>query len=476
MSVDYEIKGILHNFRYVPTGDQKKAVGHLAAFGISRKPNPMYLLKGYAGTGKTSLVSAFVNHLYAEHRRFVLMAPTGRAAKVLAQYTGFQSFTIHRRIYRTVTRQDGKQKLVLSQNQMQHTVFIVDEASMISDYVLDKGLVESSGSLLEDLMQFVFSQPGNKLLLVGDTAQLPPVGLDISPALDPEYLRQVFNLTAFSFEMQEVMRQALDSGILATATRLREKIVEQDAEPPFFIRKMFGRDVQVVEDGYMLEDLMQTAFASGEEGESIVITRSNKSANLYNNQIRSRIQFRESELEAGDKLMVVKNNYFWLAPLSKAGFIANGDMAVVRRVNHIEEMYGFRFAEAEIRLADYPEEKELTVKLLLDSLSAEGPDIESAEQRRLFDEVSLDYMSIPQRGKRLEAIKKDPYFNALHVKYAYAITCHKTQGGQWPVVFVDQGYMKPDMLNIEFLRWLYTAFTRATQKVYLLNFNPEFFG
>jgi len=475
MTVEQEMKGILHHFHYTPTGDQQKAMRHIAAFGISRKSNPMYLLKGYAGTGKTSLVSAFVKFLHETRRRFVLMAPTGRAAKVLALYTGFNAYTIHRRIYRTVTQKDGRRKLILSQNKMQNTVFIVDEASMISDYVLDKGMVESSGSLLDDLMQFVFSQEGNKLLLVGDTAQLPPVGLDISPALDPDYLRNAFNLTAFSFEMREVMRQALDSGILRSATFLRQKIEDESVEPPFFLQKYFDRDVIVIEDGYMLEDLMQTAFSGKEDSGSIVITRSNKSANLYNEQIRNRIQLRESVLEAGDTVMVVKNNYFWLSPESKAGFIANGDLAQVVRVNHLEELYGFRFAEAEIRLSDYPEEKELTVKLLLDSLSAPGPDISSEEQRRLFDEVSLDYMSIPQRAKRMEAIKKDPYFNALHVKFAYAITCHKTQGGQWPVVFVDQGYMNDEMLNIEYLRWLYTAFTRATQKVYLLNFNPEFF-
>ncbi len=475
MAIQQEIKGILHYFRYEPTGDQRKAVSHLAAFGISRKPNPLYLLKGYAGTGKTSLVSAFVNHLRAESRRFVLMAPTGRAAKVLAQYTGFQAYTIHRRIYRAIAKEDGGRKMVLSQNTLHNTVFIVDEASMISDYTAERGMIESSGSLLDDLMQFVFSQPGNKLLLVGDTAQLPPVGLVISPALDTGFLQQAFNLTAFSFEMREVMRQALDSGILSSATFLRKKIVEEDTAPPFFLWHRFGRDVALVEDSYMLQDLFQQAFAANREGEGLVITRSNKSANRYNNEIRNRIQLRESELEAGDKLMVVKNNYFWLSPESEAGFIANGDLAVVRRVNRIEELHGFRFAEAEIQLADYPEEKELTVKLLLDSLSADGPDIDTAEQRKLYDSVAMDYMSIPQRSKRMEAIKKDPYFNALHVKYAYAITCHKTQGGQWPVIFVDQGYLTDDRLDVGFLRWLYTAFTRATQKVYLLNFNPEFF-
>ena len=475
MALTQEIKGILHHFGYPPTDDQQIAMRHLAAFGISSKANPMYLLKGYAGTGKTSLISAFVNQLRETGRKFVLMAPTGRAAKVLAQYTGIASYTIHRRIYRSDTDKDGRRKLVLSQNKMSNTIFIIDEASMISDYSQDKNMMVSAGSLLDDIMQFVFAQSGNKLLLVGDTAQLPPVGLKISPALDEEYLRGAFNLTAFSFEMREVRRQALDSGILKSATFLRHKIEEEEANPPFFVRQNFEQDVRIIEDGYMLEDLMQTAFSGNEDTGSIVVTRSNKSANLYNQQIRSRIQLRESILEAGDKIMVVKNNYFWLSSGSEAGFIANGDMAQVVRINHLEELYGFKFAEAEIRLPDYPEEKELTVKLLLDTLDAPGPDISEEEQRRLFDEVERDYMSIPQRRKRLAAVKKDSYFNALRVKYAYAITCHKTQGGQWPVVFIDQGYVNEEQIDREYMRWLYTAFTRATQMVYLMNFKAEFF-
>ncbi len=475
MTVEQEINGIRRHFHYEPTGDQQLAMRHLAFFGVSQKPNPMYLLKGYAGTGKTSLISAFVNLLHETGRKFVLMAPTGRAAKVLAQYTGFASYTIHRRIYRSDSDKEGQQKLILSLNKMSNTIFIVDEASMISDYSLDKSMMTETGSLLDDLMQFVFAQSGNKLLLVGDTAQLPPVGLSISPALDVDYLRGAFHLTAFSFEMSEVRRQALDSGILKSATFLRRKIEDESIAPPFFKQQNFEQDVCIIEDGYMLEDLMQTAFSGNENTGSIVVTWSNKSANLYNQQIRSRIQLRELALEAGDKIMVVKNNYFWLSPESNAGFIANGDMAEVVRVNHIEEVYGFRFAEAEIILPDYPEEKELTVKLLLDTLDAPGPDISKVEQRQLFDEVERDYMAIPQRRKRLAAMKKNLFFNALHVKYAYAITCHKTQGGQWPVVFIDQGYVNDGQLDKEYMRWLYTAFTRATQKVYLMNFNAVFF-
>ncbi|MBN2615638.1 MAG: AAA family ATPase [Bacteroidales bacterium] len=469
-----EKRALRSAFTYDPTEDQKKAMEHLAAFGISEKPNPLYLLKGYAGTGKTSLISAFVRNLLHKDRKFVLLAPTGRAAKVLSQYTGFKAYTIHRWIYTSVMQADGRRKMVLSNNRMQNTVFVVDEASMINDAVSEYGLFDGKG-LLDDLLQFVFQGSGNKLLLVGDTAQLPPVGLDISPALDIDYLKSAYSLTAFSFEMKEVMRQSLDSGILKSATFLREKINNQRVELPYFRATNFLADVQKVEDAYELEDLMFQSFSGKRTGEGIVITRSNKGANLFNKQIRNFIQQKESELEAGDQLMVVKNNYFWLDAKSRAGFIANGDIAEVVRVNYVEDVYGFRFADAEIVLLDYPEEKELTVKLILDVLDYPGPSLGEQEHRSLFEQIEADYQDIPSRRKRLAALQKDPYFNALQVKYAYAMTCHKTQGGQWPVVFVEQGYFTEEQSNIEYLRWLYTALTRATERVYLLGFQQSFF-
>jgi len=476
MTKDEEFRAVSSKLDFEPTQDQVKAIGHLVAFARSLKPNPLYLLKGYAGTGKTSLISAFVGALFEQKMRFVLMAPTGRAAKVLSQYAGFQAYTIHRKIYHSVVQNDGRHSMHLAMNKLRNTVFIVDEASMIGDQSQEQTFLAKGHSLLDDLISYVFSQQGNRLLLVGDTAQLPPVGLSLSPALNIEYLQSAFNLTAFSFEMTQVMRQALDSGILTSATFLRDKIHEGNFTAPFFQRMNFRADVQVIEDGYMLEELMQTAFSGRTEPESIVVTRSNKSANRFNQQIRQRIQLRENELEAGDELMVVKNNYFWIHEGSKAGFIANGDLANVARVNKIEELYGFRFAEAEIRLTDYPDEKELTVKLLLDTLDVPGPGLTNDNRQRLFDEIEKDYQSIPNRRNRLAKMQKNPYFNALHIKFAYAMTCHKTQGGQWPVVFIEQGYVTDENLNIEYLRWLYTAFTRATSKVYLLNFNPEFFG
>lgn len=475
MSQMDEYQALRQEFDFEPTQDQVLAMQHLAAFGISKKPNPFYLLKGYAGTGKTSLISAFTGRLHKKSERFVLMAPTGRAAKVLSQYTGFQAFTIHRRIYMTVMTAEGRRKMTLSPNRMENTVFIVDEASMISDNSVESGSFGGQG-LLDDLINFVFSRPGNKLLFVGDTAQLPPVHLNLSPALDLDYLKSAYSLTALAFEMKEVMRQSQDSGILLSATRLRYKIGTGDFSFPFLLQKNFMTDVEIITDYYRLEELFQQLFSGYRKTESIVVTRSNKNANQYNRQIRNNIQQRETVLEAGDQIMVVKNNYFWLDADSRAGFIANGDLAEVIRITGEEELYGFHFADAEIRLTDYPEEKEILVKLLLDTLDANAPSLTEEEQRKLFDEVERDYQHIPNRKKRIAAMQKDPYFNALQIKYAYAMTCHKTQGGQWPQVFIDQGFVNEEQLDVEYLRWLYTAFTRATEKVYLLGFQEIFFG
>lgn len=476
MDTQNEKKILQSLLKFVPTSDQTSAIEHLVAFGNTKKINPLYILKGYAGTGKTTLISAFVNYLQLRSIKFFLMAPTGRAAKVLGQYTGFNAGTIHRSIYINIKDSNGNRKMILAKNNKSYTVFVVDEASMINDSGLDRGF-GNSNNLLDDLMKFVFSNPGNKLLLVGDTAQLPPVGLNISPALNLEYLKMTYQVTAFSFEMREVMRQSMDSGILKTATDIREKIEIDDISSPFFYINNFSVDVEVVEDSYMLEDLMQLYFSEQNGIQGIVITRNNKDANLFNNQIRNYIQQKESRLEAGDKLMVVKNNYFWLSAESKAGFIANGDMIEIRRVNYLEELYGFEFADAEVVMLDYPEEKEITVKILLNSLDASGASLSEEDQKNLFMQIEEDYQSIPNKRKRMAAIRKDPYYNALQVKYAYAMTCHKTQGGQWPVVFITQGYINPEKpLEVDYLRWLYTAFTRATEKVFLLGFNEVFFS
>lgn len=470
-----EIKTLLlQHFPHETTHDQFTAISHLSAFETSTKTNPLYLLKGYAGTGKTSLLGAYVDTLIETGRDFVLLAPTGRAAKVLANYTNHISFTIHRYVYQLITNKDGSGKLLLAHNPHKNTVFIIDEASMIGDNNQNNDSVFGYRNLLDDLLQFVYSREGNKVLLVGDTAQLPPVGLSISPALDLDYLKNAYAIVSHEFEMKQVMRQSLDSGILATATDMREKIRLDDCKPPFFIPEVFKKDINVVRSGNEFEELLQSTFQDKEVQDGILICRTNKRANLFNRQVRNQILQRESEMEGGDMLMVVKNNYFWLDKQFSTGFVANGDMIRVNRTSSIEEMYGYRFANAEIEFVDYPEEKQYQVKILLNSLDAEGPSISEKEEKDLFEKVEQDYLTIPERRKRLEKMRKNPWLNALRVKFAYAMTCHKTQGGQWPVVIIDQGFITDEMLNIEFLRWLYTALTRATRQVFLVNFNEEF--
>jgi len=337
---------------------------------------------------------------------------------------------------------------------------------------LSGSFADQSG-LLDDLIRYVTSGVNCKLILVGDTAQLPPVGITISPALDVEYLQGHFSLTIDSVELKEVVRQAEGSGILVNATIIRNMISEGIGRSPQFRTDPFADIVRL--SGNDLEDALNQAYSnSGVEG-TTVICRSNKRANLFNQQIRARIRWQESELSAGDFLMIVKNNYNWLPEESKAGFIANGDTVELLKISTIKENYGFRFADASIRMIDYPGEPAIEVKLILDSISAETPSLTSEQNKKLYEGVLADYMDIPDRRKRMISLKKDPFYNALQVKFAYAITCHKAQGGQWENVFVDQGYLTKEMINIEFLRWLYTAVTRATQKLYLVNFNKEFF-
>lgn len=466
---------ILNHFSHQPTSDQNTAIQHLAALHLTQKRNPVYILKGFAGTGKTSLISAFVHMLSVEQKTFVLLAPTGRAAKVLSKYTGYKAHTIHRYIYHITTSPEGQYKISLSHNRLKNTVFIVDEASMISDNSQQSAEMFGSRNLLEDLVSYVFSRDNNKMILVGDTAQLPPVGIDISPALDIRYIKTAFNVTAFEFEMQEVMRQAIDSGILNSATSLRLQISRNQDVLKLFHTADFKSDIIKIEDGNTFEELLNDSFAQHQIESSIIICRTNKRANLFNQQVRSSILNKESEIEGGDILMVVKNDYYWLDEDSKAGFIANGDMLEVTRVLKTEDMYGLRFADAEIRLMDYPEEKEISVKLLLSTIDIDGSGLPNDARNTFFHLVEEDYMDIPERRKRIQKIMTNPWYNALHVKFAYAMTCHKTQGGQWPHVFIDQGYLTDEMINKEYLRWLYTAVTRSTSKLYLVNFNPAFF-
>ena len=469
---------LLHYFPYEPTPGQSELISRLAIFFANPKTpgaRRLFIIRGYAGTGKTTVVTALVQSLPQIGKQTVLLAPTGRAAKVLTAYTGQQAFTIHKKIYMPSTNKDGTLYLRLNLNRSKNTVFIVDEASMIqkSQLNLPGGSLFGSRDVLDDLIEYVYSGFNCSLLFIGDIAQLPPVGMNISPALDPKFLRSSYDLEIGGYELKDVVRQSLESGILANATMLRAKISGDDVATPFFNLSGF-EDIKSITGGE-LTDLLETCYSKYGHEEVAVITRSNKRANLFNQQIRNRILYKENEIEAGDLMMVVKNNYAWLSADSKTSFIANGDIIEIKRIRKVEEMYGFHFAEAYIRLIDYPDEPELEVKLLLDTIMAETPSLTSEDNHRLFNAVMEDYADIPQRRKRIEEVKKNPYFCALEVKFAYAYTCHKTQGGQWEAVFVEQGYLKPETINIEFLRWLYTAVTRATTQLYLVNFNKDFF-
>ncbi len=458
------------NFGHIPTPKQDVLLQMLAQFVQIKQERSLFIIKGYAGTGKTTLISALVNSLREDKVHFRLMAPTGRAAKVLGQYSDYHASTIHRSIYFARTGSGGNLLLTLQKNKLSNALFIVDEASMIPD---DTSSEKSGGrNLLYDLMEYVFSGNNCKLILVGDTAQLPPVGLNLSPALDRKYLHSAFHLNITEHQLTEVVRQEQESGILNNATALREKISRNDSAAPFF--DLYGfKDIVNLPGIELLDELVSSYDFIGYENTAI-ITRSNKRANQYNKEIRNRILFREEEISAGDLLMVVKNNYFWLEEQSKAGFLANGDMMEVLKVIKREELYGFQFADVSVRLVDYPDEKEQEVKIMLDALYVDRPALSFEDNNRLFNEVMLDYDDIPQRRKKIEELKKNPYFNALQVKFAYALTCHKTQGGQWQQVFIDQGFIKEEMLDKEYMRWLYTAITRATKKVFLINFPEKF--
>ena len=457
---------------YTPTDDQLQLIGKLSEFVLSKNPRELFLLKGYAGTGKTTLVSTLINILPRLKMQSVLMAPTGRAAKVLSGYSGKPAFTIHKKIYRLYSRKDGSVKVTLQKNMHQNTLFFIDEASMIPDISRGENRF-GQRSLLDDVIEYIYSGKNCKAVFIGDSAQLPPVGLTLSPALDYEELRKAFSLDVITGSLREVVRQEQDSGILINATNIRLKLEEEDYDFPFF--KTTGLNNIFRINGNALQDALMDTFNGSQGSEAVVVTRSNKRANIYNQEIRRRILMREEELESGDTMMVVKNNYFWLPEESKAGFIANGDIIEIVRIRNIEEMYGFRFADATVQLADYPGEPELDVKLLLDTISSEAPALTYEENQNFFTKVMEDYQDIPQRKKRMEELKKNPYFNALQVKFAYALTCHKTQGGQWDHVFVEQGFFKDEMLSEEYLRWLYTALTRASQTAYLVNFKGLFF-
>ena len=465
------IHGLIEmSFGKVPTPQQREVFMMLEKFFHSGNGDECFVLKGYAGTGKTTLISALVKVLPKIKLRSVLLAPTGRAAKVISNYSGKKAFTIHKKIYRKKVAASLEMDFVLSDNIVENTLFIVDEASMISDQVHDY----SRQSLLQDLISYVYNGKNCKLMLVGDTAQLPPVGSVQSPALDSNILTDQFGLNVFNYELTDVVRQEKQSGILFNATQLRELIRKKEQSFPKFKLKGYT-DIFKMTGERLVEGLSYAYNKYGMEN-SIVICRSNKSANAYNQNIRNRILYREEEITGGDHIMVVRNNYFWLKPEDNSGdFVANGDIARIRKVRRMEEQYGFRFAEVVIELLDYPDEEPLNCKVMLDTLYSETPSLSGDENMRLFQAVQEDYAHIENKKLRMEEIKKDPYYNALQIKFAFAVTCHKAQGGQWPAVFIDQGYLTNEMLNTEFLRWLYTGITRSTHELFLVNFSDQFF-
>ncbi|MBQ8674012.1 MAG: AAA family ATPase [Bacteroides sp.] len=460
---------IKENFPYQPTSEQNLVLKKLAQFLFSPLADHLFLLRGYAGTGKTSLVGALVKTLDQLEQKCVLLAPTGRAAKVFSAYSGHPAFTIHKRIYRQRSFSGDMGNFSLNDNLNKHTIFIVDESSMIANDGLS-GATFGTGRLLDDLVHYVYSGEGCRLLLMGDTAQLPPVGEELSPALYADALRG-YGLEVTEVELTQVVRQAETSGILWNATSLRRLIADEDCWTLPKIRVSGFADVRVLPGDELIEELDNCYNRDGMD-ETIVICRSNKRANIYNNGIRGRILWREEELESGDLLMVAKNNYFWTEQEKEMDFIANGETAVVRRVRRERELYGFRFVDASLRFPDYGD-YEVEVTLLLDTLHSDAPALSRADNERLFQAVLEDYADIPLKRDRMLKMKQDPYYNALQVKYAYAITCHKAQGGQWRNVFLDQGYLSDEFLTPDYFRWLYTAFTRAKGTLYLVNYPAE---
>lgn len=452
------------------TVSQKKVVENLSEYLSSPDYSSIFILNGYAGTGKTTLIAALVQVLRAMNIPCVLLAPTGRAAKVLAQYSGTEAHTIHKRIYRQRTNADYESKYSLDINREKGCVFIVDETSMLSDSTPD-GQIFGSGSLLEDLITYVRCGRQCRLILVGDDAQLPPVGADRSPALDAAAMRSYGEVVYSS--MTDVVRQDAASGILRNATALRQMLERGEVEVPHI--DLNYPDIESIGGGEFLECL-EDAYARYGRDETIVITRSNKRANRFNEGIRRYILSAEEQIESGDRLMVVKNNYYYTERMEKSpmSFIANGDIALLKRIRRFEDFYGFHFADAVLSFGDYGD-TEIECKILLDTLSSESPSLTREQSRQLFDEVEKDYMDTASRLKRFRQIRENPHYNAFQVKFAYAVTCHKAQGGQWRAVFVDRCLFGDEPMTRDMLRWLYTAVTRATEKLYLVNFDERFF-
>ncbi|TAF45672.1 MAG: ATP-dependent endonuclease [Sphingobacteriales bacterium] len=456
------------SFPHTATAQQLTLFDKLAHFINQPNKNNCFVLRGYAGTGKTTCVSLLVKLLPKYKISTVLLAPTGRAAKVIGNYSGRAAFTIHRKIYQKTAVASADINFSLAPNYSKDTIYIVDEASMLANEANEWG-----GGLLHDLFRYVYNGKNNRIIFVGDTAQLPPIGTNESPALSPTYLENNYHLTVYHTELTEVVRQQQLSGILENATTIRQQISTQVVAFPQLKTRNF-KDVFSITGEKIIDGLSYAYRKYGEEN-SLVICRSNKNANLYNQHIRNQVLGREDELTGGDWVMIVKNNYFWM-PEERGSFIANGETAKITRVRNVREMYGFRFADVSLTFEDAGVAFSIDCKVMLDTLYAETPALNYEDQKRFFTTVMQDYAHLKTKRECMEELKQNPYFNALQIKFAYAVTCHKAQGGQWDIVFIDQGYLTDEMLNTELLRWLYTATTRAAQQLFYVNFSDSFFG
>ena len=467
-------KQLKHQFPYELTLKQDIFLQKIAEFVTNDFQDELFVLKGYAGTGKTTLLSVVVNQLRSIQKFAVLLAPTGRAAKVISSYAQRPAFTIHKYIYYPKPLKTGAgMQYTMRQNKHKNTVFIVDEASMIGDASIADSNMYPHGSLLDDRIFFVYAGQNCKLILVGDEAQLPPINMSVSPALDTEQLSFNYHMPLQHIQLDEVMRQEEDSGILFNATELRMLLDSYFIDT--FQFNLYGfKDIVRLTDSYDIQDAIYSSYSNAGPEETMFIVRSNKRANAYNQQIRTRILDRESELSPGDLLMVVKNNYYWLKESPVTDFIANGDIIEVLQIYKTVELYGFRFAYVRIRMIDYDQMAPFDTMILLDTLTSESPALTYQESNKLYQEVLLDYQDEISKYKMIQKVKENEYFNALQVKFSYAITCHKSQGGQWDTVFIEQPYL-PEGITQDYVRWLYTAMTRAKQRLYLIGFQNEYF-
>ncbi|MBF0648758.1 AAA family ATPase [Dysgonomonas sp. GY75] len=460
---------IKQNFPFEPTSEQDNALEKIVDFLFLQKEESLFLLRGYAGTGKSSLLGALVKTMTEFKQKTVLLAPTGRAAKVFSSYSSHPAFTIHKKIYRQQKYSGDFGSFGIMDNLHKDTLFIVDEASMISNNGLDSS-VFGTGRLLDDLIHYVYSGENCRLLLIGDSAQLPPVGEDDSPALQTDVL------TGYGLEVREAMlsqivRQAESSGILYNATSIRNALNKgkTEAYPKLKLKKFI--DIVRISGEDLIDEISAAYDRDGLEN-TMIISRSNKRSNIYNQGVRNRILYREEELSAGDMLMITKNNYFWTENTEGIDFLANGEIVEVLRVRGEQELYGFRFRDVLVKSIDY--DIELEIKILMDTLHSDVAGLTRERSEELFVNVMEDYADISTRAGKMKKLKVDPYYNAVQVKFAYAVTCHKAQGGEWSNVFLDLGYISEEHLGVNFYRWLYTAITRASSKLYLVNLPDEF--